>query len=282
MERCDFVENKEKSKICKVVCFDEESSTDYLQILCEGKMEKTMELLDSNNKSGELEGKIGISKIFKALINIEGNASIKTSFNSDKMVKNIVKNTILSDFIKMVESQPDSNDRIIKNFKGYKISAVKDSLAHMVMITPYLNILKDDSVIQTGELNISVVKLDEVLRSAKGYYEFLGKKDENEIIFRFNINSFRNGYTISDLLKMDLYIWAIKVGKTKLDNLNINKEFDIDSFVSTHNSSDNPSYEGGKEEDINSKQLDIEEQSDKKKELEELEVFDVLLAGVTG
>lgn len=272
MERHAFMKNKKQSnnkKICKVVCFDEESSADYLQILCDGKMEKTMELFNSNNTSGQAEGKMNISKLFKALINFEGTASVKTSFNNAKMVKNIVKNTILSDFIKMVESQYNSNDEIIKKFEGYKIYAVKDSLAHIVMITPYLNILKDDSVIQTGELNISVVKLDEVLRSAKGYYEFLGNDGENEIIFRFNINSFRNGYTISDLLKMDLCIWAIKVGKTKLDNLNINKEFNIDSFASTY-SSDNPSYRSVEEEDISSKQLD------------ELEVFDVLLAGVTG
>lgn len=49
---------------------------------------------------------------------------------------------------------------------------------------------------------------------------------------RFNINSFRNSYTISDLLKMDLSIYAIN---TEL-GMNV-------SIISK----DNLSYEGGSE-----------------------------------
>ena len=84
------------------------------------------------------------------------------------------------------------------------------------------------------------------------------------MVLRFNINSFRNGYTISDLLKMDLCIYAIKVGKTSLDMLNVGKELEMDVSIMPK---DNPSYlpESESEMTDSSKNLDV---------------FDVLLAGV--
>lgn len=84
-------------------------------------------------------------------------------------------------------------------------------------------------------------------------------------MLRFNINSFRNGYTISDLLKMNLSIYAIKVGKTTAEMLNVNKELGMDVSILPK---DNPSYEGesSNEEEATASQV--------------LDVFDVLLAGV--
>ena len=55
----------------------------------------------------------------------------------------------------------------IKKFKGYKITAEKDSLSYMVMVSPYLSMFKSGSLIPAGDLNIAVDKLDNVLRSAK-------------------------------------------------------------------------------------------------------------------
>lgn len=225
-------------KICKIVYFDEDSVTDYVQIVAGGELENTTELLKSRDaqeaQSVQANGKVGISGIFKALLGWEAGASADVSaglsFNSSKMVKNIVKNTILTDFLKTIEdvSQGRTNSRLpkgtIKQFKGYKISAVEDSLSYMVMVSPYLSMLKSGSSIPAGEFNIAVDKLDNALRHAKGYYEFVGTKGRSRVILRFNINSFRNSYTISDLLKMDLSIYAIKVGRTSLENLNVNKE----------------------------------------------------------
>ena len=100
---------------------------------------------------------------------------------------------------------------------------------------------------------------------AKGYYEFVGTKARSRVIFRFNINSFRNGYKISDLLKMDLSIYAIKVGRSSIESLNVNKELGVNVSVVPR---DNPSYEGVSENEsvaVNNQMLDV---------------FDVLLAGV--
>lgn len=266
-------------KICKIVYFDEESVTDYVQIVAGGELENTTELLKSRDiqedQLAQANGKIGISGIFKALLGWEANVSAEVSaglsFNSSKMVKNIVKNTILTDFLKIIEdsSTGKSASRLpkgtIKQFKGYKISAEENSLSYMVMVSPYLSMIKSGSSIPAGEFSIAIDKLDNALRHAKGYYEFVGTKGRSRVILRFNINSFRNGYTISDLLKMDLSIYAIKVGRTSLENLNVNKELGMNVSIIPR---DNPSYENNAETEDASSNSPI------------LDVFDVLLAGV--
>ena len=266
-------------KICKIVYFDEESVTDYVQIVAGGELENTTELLRSRDAQEaqdiQANGKVGISGIFKALLGWEAGASADVSaglsFNSSKMVKNIVKNTILTDFLKTIEeaSQEKTNSRLpkgtIKQFKGYKIHVEEDSLSYMVMVSPYLSMLKSGSSISAGEFNIAVDKLDNALRHAKGYYEFVGTKGRSRVILRFNINSFCNSYTISDLLKMDLSIYAIKVGRTSLENLNVNKELGMKVSLIPK---DNPSYEPNSDTEETSATSPI------------LDVFDVLLAGV--
>lgn len=269
-----------ENKISKIVCFDEDSVTDYVQIVAGGEMEKTTELLNAREGNGKQDvhvtAKAGIGGVFKALLGWEVGASTDISaglsFNSNKMVRNIVKNTILTDFLEILENQAQTNrskSRLpkgaIKKFKGYTISAEENSLSYMVMVSPYLSMLKSDSGIPAGEYNIALENMDKALRNAKGYYEFVGTKGRSKIILRFNINSFKNGYTISDLLKMDLSVYAIKVGKTTIDMLNVNKELGMN--VSTV-PKDNPSYE---KQDVN-----IDDTTNS----QVLDVFDVLLAGV--
>ena len=185
------------NKICKVVYFDEDSVTDYVQIVAGGDMEKTTELLNtreaSEGQNGGVSVKGGISGMFKALLGFEvaGNADISAglSFNSNKMVKNILKNTILTDFLAIIEENAltkKGTSRLpkgtIRKFKDYTISAEKDSLSYMVMVSPYLSMLNNGSTIPAGEFNIAVDKLDGVLRSAKGYYEFLGTKGKSRVV----------------------------------------------------------------------------------------------------
>ena len=188
------------------------------------------------------------------------------------MMKNIVKNTILTDFLTILEdkgtltkSASKMPKGAIKKFKDYTISAEEDSLSYMVMVSPYLSMLKTGSAIPAGEFNIAVDKLDNALRHAKGYYEFVGVKGRSRVILRFNINSFRNGYTISDLLKMNLSVYAIKVGRTTLDMLNVNKELGMNVSIIPK---DNPSYEEQSDDTENTSNSQV------------LDVFDVLLAGV--
>lgn len=269
-----------ENKICKIIYFDEDSITDYVQIVAGGKLENTEELLNSREgeerQGAKATAKGGIGGVFKALLGWEVSASADISadlsFNSSRMAKNIVKNTILTDFLAILENKGTLKRSVtkmpqgtIKKFKDYAISAEKDSLSYMVMVSPYLSMLKTGSSIPAGEFNIAVDKLDHALRHAKGYYEFVGAKGRSRVILRFNINSFKNGYTISDLLKMNLSVYGIKVGRARLDMLNVNKELGMNVSIIPK---DNPSYE------------EQNENSEIASKSQVLDVFDVLLAGV--
>ena len=54
---------KTDKQICKVIYFDEDSVTDYLQIIAGGSLEKTTELLEQSGdkEKAELEAKGGFS-----------------------------------------------------------------------------------------------------------------------------------------------------------------------------------------------------------------------------
>ena len=113
-------------RICKIVYFDEESVTDYVQIIAGGNLENTTELLKSRNaKEGQnisANGKIGINGIFKALLGwdagVSADVSAGLSFNSEKMVRNIVKNTILTDFLNAIEGCDATGKAVSKLPKG--------------------------------------------------------------------------------------------------------------------------------------------------------------------
>ncbi|WP_019134656.1 DUF6414 family protein [Kallipyga massiliensis] len=273
-------EGKPQTRLCKIIYFDDDSVTDYLQLISGGSLELTTELLNSTSKSGEgkVEGtaSIGIGGVLKAFLgwNVDANVSTsaKGSFSGEKMVRNIIKNTILTDFVNSLDENESTvyvsklPKGTVKKFKDYKIAVEKDTLSYFVMVSPYLNMLQSGSVIASGELNISLDKLDNALRNAKGYYEFIGSKGNSQVVLRFNINSFKNNYMISDLLKMNLSIFAIKVGDTTLEMLDINNELNLDLPKLTV---DNPTY-----------QENNNESDEKKNPQKKLPVFDVLLAGV--
>lgn len=270
--------NKGRNNLCKIVYFDDESVTDYMQIIKGGTLEKTTELLNESSENGSAgvgaKAGVGIGGMLKALIGFDISASVdsqlQTSFNVQDMAKNIIKNTILSDFIDIIDDESiarKGTNGSIRKFNGYNISVHKDSLTYIALIAPYLSMLRGGAGIPAGEFNIAIEKIDNTMKSAKGYYEFIGKKGKEPVIFRFNIKSFKNNYKVTDLLKMDICIYAIKVGKTTIDKLNFNSEFDIDPSM---NAKDNPSYVETTS-DIVSEDIDIKKP---------LDVYDVLLAGV--
>ena len=120
------------NKICKIVYFDEDSVTDYVQIVAGGSLETTTELLKSGGVKEEQKlgatAKGGISGIFKALIGWEASANGEISaglaLNRNKMVKNIMKNTILTDFLKIVDddSAKKSASKTARPFSHFALS----------------------------------------------------------------------------------------------------------------------------------------------------------------
>ena len=244
-----------KNNIVKIIYFDENSAMDYLIIKNEGNLKKIYEKATNNETekefsfNGNLWAKIPI---------VIGMASAKTTgnFNYEKNESNVIQKTIsnslLSDFIKETET-----NTIFSEFVGYDITAVPNSFAFFKMFTPYLKILSNDYKIDENT-SINISNMDNVFEDGKGYYELLGTKNNKMIVLRFNIKSFRNNYTLSDLTKMNLKYIGINVGKTNLKTLDIINELNPTETIATNIS-------------------DLE--SDAKEETI-LNVYDVLLAGV--
>lgn len=264
-------QKKLSQKLTKIIYFDESSVTDYIQIIEGGNLTKTTELLsdDTNSAEGKMgtEVSAGISSLFKSLIGFGAKTKIdtnlETSFKSEALVKTILQNTILTDFLDIVDKESTS----VKVFKNIKIKVFKDSLSYVIMISPYMKMFKGEALnLDTDlDLSIDIVKMDESIKLAKGYFEFEGISNDVSVILRFNIDSFKNNYKISDLLKMNLTIYAVPVGKINRKNISIVSEIDAVTSNEAASTYDNPQY-GDKDQD------EIPEDI--------LPVYDVLLAGV--
>lgn len=276
------LESKIEYKLNKIIYFDEESVTDYVQIIAGGQLTQTTELLDSSTTSGEagVESKlsIGIGKLFRSLIGLDASVSVdsnlRAKFQNDNLARNILQNTILTDFLSIANERCTTNSQTcgIRLFEGYNIEVVQDSLSYIIMISPYMTMLKDSSIISKSsnlDYDISIDKIDSAIKMAKGYFEFIGNRpDEPKVVLRFNIDAFKNNYKISDLLKMDLILYAVKVGKTTLDKMAIIADINATSIPQNNKNTnvDNPEYG--------------ENAMPESHKIPELKVYDVLLAGI--
>lgn len=101
-------------------------------------------------------------------------------------------------------------------------------------------------------------------------FEFTSNATHMQQVCNKDIDMYRtffSNYKINDLLKMNLSIYAIKVGTTTLSQLDVNKELDIDFYSRPK---DNPDY-------TSSEKKTPDDDTDKNRKLD---VYDVLLAGV--
>jgi hypothetical protein len=215
---------EDKTKLLKIVYFDEGSAIDYLDIYNGGIKS---EIKDKGRNIGSffkskanISGKTGI--LFKALkpflnINAEGSISGEFSRVGETVLKTTITNTVLTDFIKTAD-----DDKKIFKINNYAVSAYKDSITFLKLYTPLLNMIE----MKSEQINIS--KIDETLEKIKGLYELIA---ENSIgdkkILRFNIKAFRNNYNLADLSKMHLTFYSIEVGKMHIEQLNAKNELDF-------------------------------------------------------
>ena len=110
-------------------------------------------------------------------------------------------------------------------------------------------------------MKIDITKIEEAIDKGRGYYEFVATLDGKEVISRFNRSAFRNNYTMSDLPKMQLTYYAIHVGQIEKSDLQVQKEFEFGTAKS-------------------SKRVDYASASQGDSMTTEIEVYDVVLAGV--
>lgn len=246
-------DKKNKSTIIKIIYFDEISATDYLIIKKGGILDEINKELDENKKLKDLSLKGRLWAKIPFLIGTakaEGNLSYEDS--NTTIIQKTITSSLLSDFIEELKDEKE-----IVEFKNCSISVYPNSFAFFKMFTPFLKIFSDN-LSDDMNLPIDISSMDNVFEDGKGHYEMIAECDKDKVILRFNIDSFRNKYTLSDLTKMDLTYYGVLVGETEEYLLDISNEL-------------NPN------EDICN---NIEELENKNSSEAKLKVYDIILAGV--
>lgn len=271
----------ENNNFLKVIYFDESFVADFMQIIAGGELKKTTEFISEvNSEMGAEAGvdgsvgteKNGLSKIFSFLsgasINLEAGAHANIARKSDKIAKNIIENTLLADFIALLDADKrrTKNKRCtgIKIFPKVIVRPEVNSFSYMMLIAPFLSMIDGELPIQTDDgsaMKIDITKIEEAIEKGRGYYEFLATIEGQDIVLRFNRNAFRNSYTMSDLPKMRLTYYAIHVGQIEKSDLQVQKEFEFGTTKS-------------------SKRVDYASASESSSVATGIDVYDVVLAGV--
>lgn len=271
----------DSNNFLKIIYFDEAFVADFMQIIAGGELKKTTEFITEVNSGIEgnagVEAEIGtekngLSKIFSflsgATINAEGGINANLSRKSDRIAKNILENTLLADFISLLDADKrrTKNKRCngIKIFPNVVVRPEVNSFSYIMLIAPFLSMIDGELPVKTSDgeaMKIDITKIEEAIEKGRGYYEFVATVDGREVIFRFNRSAFRNSYTMSDLPKMQLTYYAIHVGQIEKSDLQVQKEFEFGTSKS-------------------SKRVDYASASQGDSMTTEIEVYDVVLAGV--
>lgn len=241
--------------IVKVVYFDEESASDYLDISAGGKEVATSEnVKDRTTKMhGEVESQIAAKFSWLPFLGASAStgAGVDVASAGQSILRKTLSNTILTDYLAQVHDDPR-----VERLDGLNVKAAEGSMAHMKMFTPYMIVAK------TEDQGVDLARFDEALAGAKGYYELVGVgANGSKRVLRFNINAFRNNYGLTDLSRMRLVYHGILVGKTSEHSLGMEAEMSFDT------------------DDEPMTALDLVDGSVENRE-NLLDVYDVLFAGV--
>lgn len=256
------METKAKvDKIIKVVYFDQESASDYLDIATGGNLSTTKEQIRERaaGAHSEVEGRLSAKLSWLPFIgsSVDLGAGAEASIGGESILSKTLSNTILTDYLLAMEEQ----DVKIESLEGFRVYAVPRSMAFLKMFSPYMIAARNP------EADFDIARMDEALERAKGYYELVGVNDESKVVLRFNIRAFRNNYGLSDLSRMTLVFQGVKVGETTESSLNIESEL-------TQGAADTLKLADAVPELKNQDQRDNIDVT--------LPVYDVILAGVEG
>lgn len=250
------IKNCEK-ELKKIIYFDENSATDLIYIKNGGNIQEVFKSDKENKKeidlglNGDLGSNFKLFSILKAKISGEGNISYNK--HSDNLLSQIITNTVITDYLKISE-----DEKIIK-FEDVVVYAYPNSLAYFKLITPYMA-MTEGKVEVDSDFSINIALMDSALEKAKGYYEMIVERDNIKSILRFNLTSFRNNYSLADLVKMRLTFHAIQVGSIAEEVLSIDKEFSLDDSEITG--------------------FDLSSEKDEKEKSNKIYVYDVIMAGI--
>lgn len=207
-----------KSKVIKIIYFDEISATDYLIIKNGGILDEINRELNETDKTkgASLKGRLWAKiPLLIGTAKAEGNLSYEN--HESNFIQKTITNSLLSDFIEEIDIDE------IREFNNYSIRPYPNSFAYFKMFTPFLKMFSD-KLADGIAIPIDISSMDNVFEGGKGYYEMIAEYGENKVVLRFNIRSFRNNYTLADLTKMDLTYYGILVGETEEYLLDISNE----------------------------------------------------------
>ncbi|MFS9316551.1 DUF6414 family protein [Streptococcus infantis] len=245
----------------KIVYLDEQAVFDFLELHQNGIQSDIIKRVSENMVEVDAEGKVGMNLFTRFKIGLSGNASYQRS----GVVESQITSTLLSNFKKFATNKKGSSK--VERLDNVKLFIEKDSPAFYRNITPVLDMISDitkmNSITDDDKNNfkgIEIKNIERTLDRLSGYYEIKGISSEsNESVFRFNISGLRNNYTLSDLTKMDVKLYGIKVGEVDSIDLSFNTMIDRLS---------------------NQRQSQLGADFDEEQNNEKIPIYDVLVAGV--
>lgn len=237
----------DKTNFLKIIYFDESFVADFMQISAGGDLKRTTEFVSEVNAGieADVDAKVGVSKEKKSLpklfsflsgieVSADGSISGDISHKKDRIVRNILENTLLADFVALLEADErrSKNKKCegIKIFKDITVRPGVNSLTYFMLIAPFFNILDIKIPLKSDngqDMFLDLTKIEESIEKGRGYYEFIATIDGKDVVLRFNRSAFRNNYTMSDLPKMQLTFYAIRVGEIDKTDLIAEKEFEF-------------------------------------------------------
>lgn len=211
-------QKQEQRSIVKIVYFDQDTASDYLDIVAGGSLESTKENIGTRTVEthANVEAKLSAKLSWLPFIGGAGElgAGAEASLAGGSILSKTLSNTILTDYL-----ESSSGDLRISKLNGFRVYAAENSMAFMKMFTPYMIAARAE------DADFNMALMDEALEKAKGYYELIGEDaTQRKIVLRFNIRAFRNSYGLSDLSRMNLVFHGIEVGHTTELSLNIESE----------------------------------------------------------
>ncbi|HII4404670.1 DUF6414 family protein [Clostridium perfringens] len=214
--------NKTKnSKMMKVIYFDEIAATDYITIQNGGQIDWTStenkERLAKIIAEIDMQAKGGFNLFSFIKASVSGNANANIDKNTSKLIKSTITNTLLTDYISIADK-----DKNIRKFHNDGVYAPENSISMYRMYSSYLNIVPKE------QIPINLEGLNNALLGERGYYQMLLNSEKDpSCVLRFNINAFKNDYSLADLSKMNLSYFGVKVGQCTKEQLSLEKEFEI-------------------------------------------------------
>ena len=160
---------------------------DLLQIEKKGNLTKTVQLMHDEKGSASGESKVNmefgkqsaVKQIFDSLLGMSASASASAGINGnitgERVAKTILENTLIYDFLDTVEFRKKKT--IIDISEGFKLNIQQDTMTYFATITPIASMFEGSKHLDEEELSFDVSKMNEAIRSIKGYFELIGTRE---------------------------------------------------------------------------------------------------------